>query len=273
MPVCRLGAIGWRRRAEKDEHQRKRSTLDPLHQFHITPIIPLVIGGVDVNFNNAALAMVLACVLISALLIVGTRKRALVPGRLQSLAEILYDFVSNIVRENAGEEARPFFPLVFTIFTFVLFGNMLGMVPYMFTFTSHLIVTFTLAFMVFLFVTVLGFVRHGLHFFAFFMPPGAPIALAPVLVPIEIISYFIRPVSLSVRLFANMMAGHTMLKVFAGFSVMMVASMGGVGYFVAMAPVAINVALVGFELMVAFVQAYVFALLSCLYIRDAIEMH
>jgi len=247
--------------------------LDPLHQFQINPILQIIIGGFDVSFSNSALFMVIAVGLIYALLVYGMKGRALVPGRLQSLAEMFYEFVANMVRENAGHDARPYFPFVFSIFMFVLFGNMLGMIPYTFTFTSHIIVTFSLAATVFVFVTILALIKHGLHFFTFFMPHGAPIALAPILIPIEVISYLMRPVSLSIRLFANMMAGHTMLKVFAGFTVLMISGLGAVGFLAGLVPVAINIALTGFEFLVAFLQAYVFTILTCLYIRDALELH
>jgi len=247
--------------------------LDPLHQFQINPIVQIVIAGYDVSFTNSALFMVVAVALIYALLVFGMAGRALVPGRLQSLAEMFYEFVANMVRDNAGHDARPYFPFVFTIFMFVLIGNMIGMVPYTFTFTSHIIVTFTLAATVFVFVTVLALMKHGLHFFSFFMPHGAPIALAPILIPIEVISYLMRPVSLSIRLFANMMAGHTMLKVFAGFTVLMIGGLGAIGFVAGLVPLLINIALTGFEFLVAFLQAYVFSILTCLYIRDALELH
>ncbi len=247
--------------------------MDPLHQFQINPIMQLIIAGYDVSFSNSALFMVIASLLVYGLLVRGMKARALVPGRLQSLAEMFYEFVAGMVRENAGADAKPYFPFVFTLFMFILFGNMLGMIPYTFTFTSHIIVTFALALTVFVFVTVLALMKHGLHFFSFFMPHGAPIALAPILIPIEVISYVMRPVSLSIRLFANMMAGHTMLKVFAGFTVLMIGGLGSVGFLAGIVPVAINIALTGFEFLVAFLQAYVFAILTCLYIRDALELH
>ncbi|HEV7371045.1 F0F1 ATP synthase subunit A [Arenibaculum sp.] len=247
--------------------------MDPLHQFEIRPLVPIHIGDLDVSFNNSAMFMVIAVLLITALLVFGMRGRDLVPGRLQSMAEMFYEFVANMVRENAGPDARRYFPFVFSLFMFILFGNLLGMVPGAFTFTSHIIVTFALALTVFVFVTLLGLVKHGLHFFSLFMPHGAPLALAPVLIPIEVLSYLSRPVSLSIRLFANMMAGHTMLKVFAGFSVLLGAGLGGTGYAIGILPLVINVALVGFEILVAFLQAYVFTILTCLYIRDALELH
>lgn len=247
--------------------------MDPLHQFNINQLLQISIANVDISFSNSALFMVIAVVAIYTLLVYGAKPAALVPGRLQCLAETFYEFVANLVRDNAGEHAKPFFPFVFSIFMFVLFGNMLGMIPYSFTFTSHIIVTFSLAALVFVFVTILAFVKHGMHFFSFFMPHGAPIALAPILIPIEVISYLMRPVSLSIRLFANMMAGHTMLKVFAGFTIMMISGLGAAGFLVGLLPLAINVALTGFEFLVAFLQAYVFSILTCLYIRDALELH
>lgn len=246
---------------------------DPLHQFRIEQIIPLNIAGHDVSFTNSAVYMVVAAVLITGLLTAGAAGRALVPGRLQSVAELLYQFVAGMVDESAGPKARRYFPFVFSVFSFILFGNMLGMIPHTFTFTSHIIVTFGLAATVFVFVTVLALMLHGLHFFSFFFPSGAPWWLAPILIPIEIISYLSRPVSLSIRLFANMMAGHTMLQVFAGFTVAMIGGLGALGYAVGALPVVINVALIVFEFLVAFLQAYVFTILTCLYLRDAIELH
>ncbi len=247
--------------------------MDPLHQFQINPIVQIIIAGYDVSFTNSSLFMVIAVALIYGLLVFGMKGRALVPGRLQSLAETFYEFIANLVRDNAGHDARPYFPFVFSVFMFVLFGNMLGMIPYTFTFTSHIIVTFALALTVFVFVTILALIKHGMHFFTFFMPHGAPVALAPILIPIEVISYLMRPVSLSIRLFANMMAGHTMLKVFAGFTVLMIGGMGAGGFVAGLLPLAINIALTGFEFLVAFLQAYVFTILTCLYIRDALELH
>ena len=239
--------------------------MDPLHQFQINPIMQLVIAGYDVSFSNSALFMVVAVLLVYGLMTAGMKQRALVPGRLQSLAEMFYEFVAGMVRENAGHDAKPYFPFVFTLFMFILFANMLGMIPYTFTFTSHIIVTFAMALTVFVFVTVLALMKHGLHFFSFFMPHGAPIALAPILIPIEVISYVMRPVSLSIRLFANMMAGHTMLHVFAGFVIVL-------GVF-GIAPMAVIVALYVLELLVALLQAYVFAILTCLYLHDALHLH
>lgn len=246
---------------------------DPLHQFQINPIVPIEVGGLDLSFTNSALFMLLAVVLITSLLVFGMRGRDVVPGRLQSVAELLYEFVATMLRENAGPEARKFFPFVFSLFTFILFGNLLGMIPGSFTFTSHIAVTFAMALVVFLFVTILALVRHGLHFFSFFLPAGTPLWLAPLMVTIEVISYLSRPLSLGVRLFANMLAGHTILKVFAGFTVALGGALGAGGYVFGLLPVAANVAVVALEILVACVQAYVFTLLTCIYIRDAIELH
>lgn len=239
----------------------------PLTQFEIKPLVDIgPIAGLDLSFTNSSLFMLFAVALSVGLLVFGARKREMVPGRMQSVSEISYEFVANMVKDNVGSEGRKYFPFIFSIFTFVLFGNMLGMIPYSFTYTSHIIVTFTLAMVVFVLVTIIGIVRHGAKWLTYFMPDGAPIAMSPLIVPIEVISYLSRPVSLSIRLFANMMAGHTMLKVFAGFSVML-GVLGG------LAPLAINVALTGFEFLIAFLQAYVFAILSCLYLHDAIHLH
>lgn len=247
---------------------------EPIEQFDIQTIgQPIHVAGLNVSFNNSALYMVVAVVVITALIMLSTRSRALIPGRWQALTELFYDFVADMVRENAGADAKPFFPFVFALFMFLLVGNLQGLIPTFFTFTSHIIVTFSLALVVFIMVTLVAFIRHGFHFFTFFMPHGAPLWLAPILIPIEIVSYLVRPFSLSIRLFVNMMAGHTMMKVFAGFSVGFVATLGGFGYFLGLFPVAINVALTGFEVLVAALQAYVFTILTCLYIRDALELH
>ncbi len=195
--------------------------MDPLHQFQIQRYLPINIGGLDASFSNSALYMVITVALITGLIVYGMRGRALVPTRMQSLAELFYEFVANLVRDNAGPDARKYFPFVFSLFMFIMVGNLLGLIPGTFTFTSHIIVTFGLALTVFVFVTLLGLIKHGFHFFTLFMPSGVPMALAPILIPIEILSYLSRPVSLSIRLFANMMAGHTMLKVFGGFSVLL----------------------------------------------------
>ncbi len=209
--------------------------------------------------------MTIALVLASSFLLLATRRSALVPGRWQSLAEISYEFVANMIRDNVGQEGRKYFPFIFTLFVFVLFGNMLGMVPYGFTFTSQIVVTFALAAIVFIGVTIIGFKKHGLHFLSFLMPAGVPKFMAPLIIPIEILSYFTRPVSLSLRLFANMTAGHTMLGVFAGF----VALLGVFG----VVPLLLVAALTGLELIIAFLQAYVFTILTCVYLNDALHLH
>ena len=237
-----------------------------MHQFEIKRFIELDLFGIDASFTNASLYMVVAITLISFLTIWGMRGRALVPTRMQSIAEISYEFIANMVRDNVGPDGQKYFPFVFTLFMFVLFCNMLGMTPYSFTVTSHIIVTFALASVVFLGVTVIGFIKHGLGFLKFFVPSGVPKALLPLLVVIEVISYLTRPISLSVRLFANMMAGHTMLKVFGAFVV-------GLGFLGGWAPLAFMVAFTGLEIMVAFLQAYVFAILTCIYLNDALHMH
>lgn len=236
-----------------------------MHQFVVRPIVPLEVGGVDLSFTNASLFMMLAVTIILTFFALAFRHPQSIPGRLQSLAEMGYHFIGTMINDTIGEKGRPYFPLVFSLFFFVLVGNLLGMVPYSFTFTSHIIVTFSLAMLVFVFVTILGIVKHGLHFFSLFMPKGVPLFMAPILVPIEMLSYFSRPISLSVRLFANMMAGHTMLKVFAGFCI-------ALGFF-GVGPLVINIALTGFEVLVAVLQAYVFTILTCLYINDAIHLH
>jgi F-type H+-transporting ATPase subunit a len=238
----------------------------PMHQFEIKRLIPMELFGYDISFTNASLFMVLALVLASLFLITAMSRRSLVPGRLQSIAESTYEFVANIVRENLGQEGMRYFPWVFSIFIFILTLNMLGMVPGSFTVTSHIIVTFALAAMVWLTVTFIGFARHGVGFLKLFVPHGVPFWLMPLIVPIELISYLIRPISLSVRLFANMMAGHTMLKVFAGFAVTL-------PVFAKAAPVVFTAAFTGLEFLVAFLQAFIFTVLTCIYLNDAVNMH
>ncbi|MGY8959128.1 MAG: F0F1 ATP synthase subunit A [Alphaproteobacteria bacterium] len=237
----------------------------PLHQFEIHPIIPITLGNTDVSFTNSSLFMVITLGLVSAFMILGMRRSAIVPGRWQCAAELAYEFVAGLLRDTVGQEGRKYFPFVFTLFMFILCGNLLGMVPYTFTSPSHIVVTFALAFVIFIGVTVLGFAKHGMHFFSFFVPPGTPLPMYPLLIPIEVISYLSRPISLSVRLFANMLAGHTLLKVIAGF----VAALG----FFGVLPLAFVVALTGLEILIAFLQAYVFTILTCLYINDALHLH
>jgi len=237
----------------------------PLQQFEIKPLKEFFIGDVDVSFTNSSLMMVITIVAVSVFLIVGMRRQSTVPGRWQSIAELSYMFIANLVKDTVGPGGRPYFPFIFTIFMFVLFGNLLGMIPYSYTFTSQIIVTFVLALVVFLGVTIIAIIKHKWHFLTFFMPPGVSLFMAPLLVPIEIISYLSRPISLSVRLFANMLAGHTLLKVFAGF----VFALGVAG----VAPWLFIVALTGLEFVIAFLQAFVFAILTCLYLNDALHLH
>jgi len=239
--------------------------LQPLEQFSIERIVPLHIGKLDISYTNSALMMTIAVVLITALVFLSTRRAALVPGRWQSVTEMLYEFVADMLDTNAGHGAEPFFPFVFTLFVFILFCNLLGLVPYSFTVTSHIIVTFALAALVFIGVTIIGIVKHGFHFLRLFVPEGVPVVLLLLLVPIELLSYFIRPFTLSIRLFANMLAGHTMLAIFGGFAASV--------WLAAIIPLGINIALVGLELLVAVLQAYVFAILTCLYLRDALHLH
>jgi len=239
--------------------------IKPLHQFEIHRLVPIHIGGIDISYTNSALLMTIVVVLVTALLVLGTRRHALVPGRWQSLAEMSYEFVADMVETNVGHGGREFFPFVFTLFMFILFANFLGMIPYSYTVTSQIVVTFALAAVVFIGVTIIGIVRHGFHFLRLFVPPGVPVALLLLLVPIELLSYFIRPFTLAIRLFANMLAGHTMLAIFAGFA----ASIGLLGIL----PMGIDILLVALEVLVAALQAYVFAILTCLYLSDAIHLH
>ena len=242
----------------------------PLAQFEIQRIVEFNIAGIDVSITNSTVWMVAALLVATFVLTLGMRSRAMVPTRMQSIAEVSYEFVANMVRDNAGSECRAYFPFLFTLFFFILMCNALGMIPYSFTPTSHIIVTFGMAAVVFVGVTIIGFAKHGIGYLRLFAPSGVPLVLMFILVPIEVISYFVRPISLSVRLFANMMAGHTMLKVFGGF----VVSLGAiefVGPVIAALPMAMVVALSGLELVIAFLQAYVFTILSCLYLHDALH--
>ena len=238
---------------------------DPIHQFEIKELIPLEIFETNISYTNSSLFMSLTIIFVTLLLLLSIKNKSLIPSRFQSISEIFYEFIANMVSDNIGDKGRKFFPLIFTLFTFLLFGNMLGMLPYSFTFTSHIIVTFVLAMFVFLLVTLLGIFIHGFKFFGLFVPKGVPMIMLPLMIPIEIISYLSRPISLSVRLFANMMAGHTMLKIFAGFIVPL-------GIF-GIAPLMVDVALTALEVLIAFLQAYVFTILTCLYLNEAINLH
>ncbi len=245
-------------------------TIDALGQFELASVFGPV--GASVRFTQSNLMMAIAAALVLALLYFGMRAKSVVPGRLQAAAEMCYDFVHRMCIDQIGEEGRRFFPFIFTLFFFILFGNLLGLLPFSFTFTSHIAVTAAMAIMVIVLVTVVALRIHGLHFFSYFFPAGAPVLLAPLIVPVEIISYLSRPVSLSIRLFANMVAGHVMFEVFASFVVMLAAA-GTVGVVGAIFPLGLNVVLMGFELLVACLQAYVFAILTCIYLHDAVHLH
>ncbi len=244
--------------------------IDALSQFRLGTVLGPI--GHSVNFTQSNLLMVLGGALILALLHYGMKPRAVVPGRLQALAEMCYDFISSMCSDQIGHEGRRFFPFIFTLFFFVLMGNLLGLLPFSFTYTSHIAVTFALAALVIVLVTAVSLRIHGWHFFTYFFPAGAPKLLAPLIIPVEIISYLSRPVSLSIRLFANMVAGHVMFDVFATFMVML-AGLGTIGMVAAVGPLVLNVVLMGFELLVAFLQAYVFAILTCIYLHDAVHLH
>jgi len=242
-------------------------TINPMHQFEVYRIGPEInLGTVNLSFTNASLFMIISAITILFLLFLGTKKKLLIPSKTQFITEMSYTFIAKMINDTAGSGAKSFFPFIFTLFMFVLFCNMIGMLPYSFTVTSHIIVTFMLAATVFIGVTIIGFIKHGIKYLELFVPKGVPIILLPLIIVIEIISYLSRPVSLSVRLFANMMAGHTMLKVFGGF----VISLGLLGGWL---PLSFSVALTGLEILVAFLQAYVFAILTCIYLNDALNLH
>jgi F-type H+-transporting ATPase subunit a len=248
----------------------------PLEQFAIISIIPFHIDNFYFSFTNSSLFMLLTTgffLLLCYLLTDGDAKGgSLVPNRWQSFVEMIYEFVANLIQEQIGEKGKKYFPLIFTLFSFLLFSNLIGMIPYSFTTTSHLIVTFSLSVSVFIAVTLIGFQIHGIHFFSFLLPPGAPLALAPFLVVIELVSYSFRAISLGVRLFANMMAGHTLVKILSGFAWTML-SLGGIMFFVSFIPFAVVFALTFLEVGVACLQAYVFTILTCIYLNDAIHLH
>jgi F-type H+-transporting ATPase subunit a len=244
---------------------------DPIHQFDLHRILPLNLGGWDVSFTNSAAFMLATVLLSTAFLVYAMRSRGLVPGRLQSVAEITHDFIADMVRESMGKEGMKFFPFVFAIFMFIFVGNMLGMIPGGFTVTSHIIVTAALAALVFVMVLVVGFAKNGLHFLKLFVPPGVPWYVLPLVSLIEVISFLSRPVSHSVRLFANMLAGHIALKVFAGFIPLLAAGLGIIGAIGGVLPLGMVIALTALELLVAFLQAYVFTILTCIYLNDAIH--
>ncbi len=240
---------------------------NPMSQFDVYRIGPEIkVGAFDISFTNASLFMILSTVSILLIFNLGSKKNSILPNKIQLLSELSYTFVSKMISDTAGSKAKPYFAFIFSLFMFVLFCNMFGMIPYTFTVTSHIIVTFVLASFIFIGVTVIGFIKHGFGYLKLFVPSGVPAILLPLIVVIEIISYLSRPISLSVRLFANMMAGHTMMKVFGGF----VISLGIVGGWL---PLSFSVALTGLEILVAFLQAYVFAILTCIYLNDALNLH
>jgi len=239
----------------------------PLEQFTIQNLsAPLFsVGGHHIAVTNSAVFMMASVVAAAGLLMAGASKGAMVPGRIQAMSELFYEFIANMIRDNVGDGGRKFFPFIFSLFIFTLFGNVLGMIPYGFTFTSHIAVTFFMAMVVFLGVTLIGMFKHGLHFFSLFFPHGAPLFTAPILIPIELVSYLSRPISLSVRLFANMTVGHVLLKVLAGF----VVALGIFG----VVPLVVLVAITALELLVAVLQAYIFTILCCIYLNDALHLH
>ena len=243
----------------------------PLAQFEIKKLIPIEMFGYDISFTNSSLAMLVTVFLISIFMFLGLRNLTLIPSKTQSILESSYEFVSNMIGDNIGKSGMKYFSFIFSLFMFILLGNLLGMLPYSFTWTSHIIVTFSISFFIFIAVTMIAIAKHGLlKFLKFFAPAGVPKAMLILLVPIEVISYLSRPISLSVRLFANMMAGHTLLKVIGGFVFILGANSFIIG---GALPVAFLVALTGLEIVIAFLQAYVFAILTCLYINDAIHLH
>ena len=240
---------------------------NPMHQFQVYRLGPEIkLGNVDLSFTNSSLFMLISALSICIFLYFGSKKKGIIPSRLQLVAEIFYNFIAKMISDTAGSKAKPYFPFIFTLFMFVLLCNMVGMLPYSFTVTSHIIVTLVMAVFIFIAVTIIGFVKHGIKYLSIFVPKGVPVVLLPLITVIEIISYLSRPVSLSVRLFANMMAGHTMLKVFGSF----VISLGLLGGWL---PLSFSVALTGLEILVAFLQAYVFAILTCIYLNDALNLH
>ena len=239
---------------------------NPMTQFEVYRIGPEIkIGAFDISFTNASLFMVVSSLAILVIFNLGAKRNSMLPNKIQLLAELSYTFVSKMISDTAGSKAKPYFAFIFSLFMFVLFCNMFGMIPYTFTVTSHIIVTFVLAAFIFIGVTIIGFIKHGFGYLKLFVPSGVPIVLLPLIVVIEIISYLSRPISLSVRLFANMLAGHTLLKVFAGF-------VSALGFF-GILPLVFIIALTGLEILIAFLQAYVFAILTCLYINDALHLH
>ena len=245
--------------------EKTPNLIDPIHQFVIEKIADIHIGDIDISFTNSSQFMVISTLAIMFFFIIGLSKRSIVPNKFQMLCELSYDFIANLLRTNVGEQGRAFFPFVFSLFMFVFFCNLIGLIPYTFTVTSHFIVTFAFAGFIFVGVTILGFVKNGFGYLRMFFPSGVPMYMAPVIIPIEIISYLSKPISLSVRLCANMLAGHSIIKIFAGFIVMM-------GVF-GIIPLAGLVAIYALELFIAFLQAYIFTILTCIYLNDALHPH
>ncbi len=246
--------------------------MDPIHQFQIVNLFPIgKVGNSEIYFTNSAAFMLLAVIVLTGFLVFGAAAARPVPGRLQSAAELTYEFVATMLRSTGGSEGMRFFPFVFTIFMFVLLLNLFGLIPYGFAVTSHIIITAVLAITVFITVLTYGLMRHGFHFFNLFVPKGVPIYILPMIVAIEILSFISRPISHSVRLFANMLAGHIALQVFAGFIILLGTGLGALGWIGGVLPFAMIVALYALEALVAFLQAYVFAILTCIYLNDAIH--
>lgn len=244
----------------------------PIEQFQIHSLIPLNLFSYNISFTNSSFFMLLSVTLIITFFAFSLANSTFIPTKWQSLSELIYLFVLTLVIENVGIKGNKYFTLIFTLFLFILVSNLLGMIPYSFTITSHIIITFGLSSCVFVGVTILGFLLHGIHFFSFFMPPGAPIGMAPLLVPIEIVSYISRVFSLAIRLFANMMSGHSLLKILAGFGWSMF-TMGGIFYILSLIPVIIVIVITGLELGIAMLQAYVFTVLTCVYLGESIHLH
>lgn len=241
----------------------------PLDQFKVKPLFELELAGLDISFTNSSLMLAIVFAFVVALFTLGLRKSSLVPNRFQATIEMMYDFIANMLKENVGDEGKKYFPFVFSIFLLVLGCNLVGMLPYAFTVTSHIIVTFALALFAFIIVNIIGFARHGLHYFHLFIPQGVPAYMLPLITPIELISYLIRPVSLGIRLAAAMTAGHIVMKIFAGF----ILSLASITLVLGVVPFSFAVALVGLELLVGFIQAFIFSILICIYLNDAVNMH
>ncbi|NCP62562.1 MAG: F0F1 ATP synthase subunit A [Alphaproteobacteria bacterium] len=242
------------------------TTHSPMDQFRIHEIIPLELMGSNISITNATIWLAIVTVALITFQHFALRKATLVPNKLQLVLESAYDFIAGMLGDTVGKEGKAYAPFIFTLFMFILFANLFGMLPYSFTITSHFAVTLSLALLFFITITIIGFVRHGLHFFSLFLPAGAPKVLAPLLIVLELVSYLVRPFTLSLRLFLNMMAGHVILKVFAGFSVM-------VGMYFGIFPALFNVLFVGFEFFVAGLQAYIFTILVCIYLNDSVNLH